>query len=76
MHGGPGYAPPPPPRSGCGCGPRGYGYGGPVVVTETVVTSPPVVEMRSYTTYHTTWVKARPRKVYRRPAPPPPGERG
>jgi hypothetical protein len=70
MHGGPG-APPPP---------HGYGYGcgcGPVVVTETTVTTAPVVEMRTYTTYETRWVKARPkpRKVYR-PAPPPPGERG
>jgi hypothetical protein len=72
MHGGPGAPPPPPPayRRGydCGCGP--------VVVTETTVTTAPVVELRTYTTYETRWVKARPRKVYRRPAPPPPGERG
>jgi hypothetical protein len=74
MHG-PGGPPPPAygHRSyygayGCGCGP--------VLVSETIVTTPPVVEKRVYTTYVTQWVKAKPRRVYRRPPPPPPGERG
>jgi hypothetical protein len=85
-HGGPGAPPPPPYGQGCGnggCGGYGYAYGGYgcgclVSVTETVVTTPPVVEQRTYTTYETYWVqgKARPSKVYRRQSKPPPGERG
>jgi Ni/Co efflux regulator RcnB len=83
---------PPPPRHGCGnpCG-QGYGYGygwygwGPVIVTETIVTTAPVVETRTYYETVTERVRVAPRKVYRaprarpRPAPPPrprPGERG
>ena len=54
----------------------GYGCGCPVTVTETVTTTTPVVEQRTYTTYETYWVKAKPRKVYRRQSKPPPGERG
>ena len=81
MHGGHGAPPPPPYGHGTG---HSYSYGhgcgtcGPIVVTETIVTTAPVVEKRVYTTYETRWVKAKPkpRKVYRRPAPPPPGERG
>lgn len=81
--------PPPPPR-GCGvpqCG-QGYGYGwygwGPILVTETIVTTAPVVETRTYYETVTEHVRVAPRKVYRAPlrpakraAPRPrPGERG
>ena len=82
--------PGPPPHPGYGYG-YGYGYGGcgcgPVVVTETITTTAPVVESRTYYEYVTEYAK--PRKTYRkpvrrvkarpappRPAPPRPGERG
>lgn len=81
-----GYGPPPPPPGygyGYGYGYRGYGYGGGVwIVTETTVTTPPVVEMRTVYRTVTERVRVAPRKVHRcRCAPPPPprprpGERG
>jgi hypothetical protein len=90
--------PPPPPRYGYGYGygyGQGYGYGagcgcGPVVVTETITTTAPVVETRTY--YETVYEhRAAPRRHYSRPvvrhsvkpavrrsikAAPRPGERG
>lgn len=91
---GPPMAPMGPPPSPCarGCG-DGYGYGygapymgyGPVLVTETTVTEPPVVEQRTIVTYETVRVRVKHRRhVVRRctcrvAAPPPPpggGERG
>jgi Ni/Co efflux regulator RcnB len=79
----------PPPRHG-GYGGHGYGYGGygacacgPVVVTETITTTAPVVEQVTYYEYETEYVRERAapkkRKVIRRAAPAPrprPGERG
>jgi hypothetical protein len=70
----------------CGQG-YGYGYGwygwGPVLVTETIVTTAPVVETRTYYETVTERVRVAPRKVYRAPAlrpakraAPRPGERG
>jgi Ni/Co efflux regulator RcnB len=89
-HGGPpprhGPMPPhgPMPMPGYGYG-GGYGCGcGPVVITETVTTTAPVVETRTYYEYVTE--RAAPKRQYRRPArraparrappPPRPGERG
>ena len=75
------------PRSAAACG-RGYGYvtavGGADLVTETIVTTAPVVETRTYYETVTEHVRVAPRKVYRAPlrpakraAPRPrPGERG
>jgi Ni/Co efflux regulator RcnB len=81
--------PPPPPSGGCGVPRCGQGYGwygwGPVLVTETIVTTAPVVEMRTYYETVTERVRVAPRKVYRAPAlrpakrvapRPRPGERG
>jgi Ni/Co efflux regulator RcnB len=79
--------PPPPPGpgygygygAGCGCG---YGYGAPVLVSETIVTEPPVVEQRTYVTTVVERVRVAPRRraatklIRRAPAPPRPGERG
>jgi Ni/Co efflux regulator RcnB len=88
------HLPPPPPHPGYGYG-QGYGYGygygygagcgcGPVVVTETITTTAPVVETRTY--YETVYEhRAAPRRHYSKPvvrrsvksAPTPrPGERG
>ena len=68
-----------------------YGYGacgcGPMVVTETVTTTAPVVEMRTWyedvveyvdVPVRTRAPRAKAKRVYRRAAPPPPrpGERG
>ncbi|HYI39156.1 MAG TPA: RcnB family protein [Allosphingosinicella sp.] len=99
-----GHMPPPPPHPGYGHGygqsggyGSGYGYGysygagcgcGPVVVTETITTTAPVVEMRTY--YETVREhRAAPRRHYSKPAVrrsvkpvyraaprPRPGERG
>ena len=90
-----GYGPPPPQHPGYGYGQaygygQGYGYGycacGPVVVTETTVTTPAVVEQVTY--YEYVHEKVRPatrHKVYRSPkvkarrvpvAPMHSGERG
>jgi Nickel/cobalt transporter regulator len=61
---------PPPPHPGYGYG-YGYGYGsgcgcGPVVVTETITTTAPVVETRTY--YETVYEhRAAPRRHYRQP---------
>ena len=98
-HGGYGYGqpmpPPPPPPPGYGGYGYGYGYGGygygygTVIVTETTVTTPPVVEMRTVYETVTERVRVAPR-VHRRarcgchaprpaprPAPSPhPGDRG
>ncbi|MEA3049816.1 MAG: hypothetical protein QOG84_1652 [Sphingomonadales bacterium] len=80
--------PPPPPRprpmhrgygygygGGCGCG-----YGAPVLVSETVVTEPPVVETRTYVTTYVERTRVvhryRPRTKLIRLAPPRAGERG
>ncbi|MEA3036750.1 MAG: hypothetical protein QOH04_2522 [Sphingomonadales bacterium] len=80
--------PPPPPRAmhrgygygggyggGCGCG-----YGAPVLVSETIVTEPPVVETRTYVTTYVERVRTvrhyRPRTKLIRLAPPRAGERG
>jgi Ni/Co efflux regulator RcnB len=77
---------PPPCVSRCG----GYGYGaaylgyGPVLVTETTVTEPPVVEARTWVSYETVRVVRHHRRPVRHcfcrvAAPPPPpggGERG
>ncbi|HYJ83471.1 MAG TPA: RcnB family protein [Allosphingosinicella sp.] len=81
--------PPPPPHPGYG---YGYGYGcgcGPVVVTETITTTAPVVETRTY--FETVYERAAPRRHYSKPvvrhsvkpavrrsvkAAPGPGERG
>jgi hypothetical protein len=81
--------PPPPPRpmhrgygygygygGGCGCG-----YGAPVLVSETIVTEPPVVETRTYVTTYVERTRVvhryRPRtKLIRRAPPPRAGERG
>ncbi|HEX8063253.1 MAG TPA: RcnB family protein [Allosphingosinicella sp.] len=95
------HVPPPPPHPGYGYGyGQGYGYGygygggcgcGPVVVTETITTTAPVVETRTY--YETVYEhRAAPRRHYKKPvvrhysrpvrrsvksAPAPrPGERG
>jgi hypothetical protein len=62
--------PPPPPHPGYG---RAYGYGygagcgcGPVVVTETITTTAPVVETRTY--YETVYEhRAAPRRHYSKP---------
>jgi hypothetical protein len=84
------YGPPPMPMPGYGHGGYGYAYGyapcacGPVVVTETIVTTPAVVEQ---VTYYETVEERAPRsvakvrskrvKVHRVPAQPPHGgERG
>ena len=72
------YHGPPPPHHGY------YGYGcgcGPVVVTETITTTAPVVEKVTYYDYVTEEVRAAPRqkRVIRKRAPAPrprPGERG
>ena len=87
-----GYGPPPPPHPqgayGQGYGPAyGYGYGactcGPVVVTETTVTTPAVVEQVTYYEYvHERVRPATRHKVYRSPrvkarrVPVHPGEKG
>ena len=79
--------PPPPPGpgygynygygAGCGCG-----YGAPVLVSETIVTEPPVVERRTYVTTVIERVRVAPRRhapsklLRRAPAPPRAGERG
>jgi Ni/Co efflux regulator RcnB len=80
--------PPPPPRpmhrgygygygygGGCGCG-----YGAPVLVSETVVTEPPVVESRTYVTTYVERTRVvhryRPRTKLIHLAPPRSGERG
>lgn len=89
------HLPPPPPHPGYGYGYGGYGYGmgcgcGPVVVTETITTTAPVVETRTY--YETVYEhRAAPRRHYKKPvvrqyvkpavrrsvkAAPRPGERG
>jgi hypothetical protein len=68
---------PPPPHPGYGYGyGQGYGYGygygagcgcGPVVVTETITTTAPVVETRTY--YETVYEhRAAPRRHYSKPA--------
>jgi hypothetical protein len=77
---------PPPPRpmrrgygyghgGGCGCG-----YGAPVLVSETIVTEPPVVETRTYVTTYVERTRVvhryRPRTKLIRRAPPRAGERG
>jgi hypothetical protein len=78
---------PPPCARGCAGPPPAYGYGppmlryGPVLVSETVVTEPPVVEQRTYVTYVTERVRVAPRHHRRRcgcrAAPPEVlGERG
>lgn len=65
------HIPPPPVHPGYGHG-YGYGYGagcacGPVVVTETITTTAPVMETRTY--YETvTERRAAPRRHYRKPA--------
>jgi Ni/Co efflux regulator RcnB len=70
------HVPPPPPHPGYGHGygygsAYGYGYGagcacGPVVVTETITTTAPVMETRTY--YETvTEHRAAPRRHYRKP---------
>ncbi|MDB5692453.1 MAG: hypothetical protein JWO81_1516 [Alphaproteobacteria bacterium] len=77
---------PPPCASTCGGG-YGYGYGagygyGPVLVTETTITEPAVVEARTYVSYQTVRVPVRHhRRAVRRcscrvSAPPVLGERG
>ncbi|MGA9582767.1 MAG: RcnB family protein [Allosphingosinicella sp.] len=64
------HLPPPPRHPGYGHG-YGYGYGagcacGPVVVTETITTTAPVMETRTY--YETvTEHRAAPRRHYRKP---------
>jgi hypothetical protein len=78
--------PPPPPGpmrrgygygygGGCGCG-----YGAPVLVSETIVTEPPVVETRTYVTTYVERTRVvhryRPRTKLIRLAPPRAGERG
>jgi Ni/Co efflux regulator RcnB len=73
---GPGYMPPPPPpHPGYGYGHGGgygYAYGagcacGPVVVTETITTTAPVMETHTY--YETvTEHRAAPRRHYKKPA--------
>jgi hypothetical protein len=76
--------PPPPPRpmhrgygygGGCGCG-----YGAPVLVSETIVTEPPVVETRTYVTTYVERTRVvhryRPRTKLIRLARPRAGERG
>jgi hypothetical protein len=80
--------PPPPPRGpaygygGYGYGGCGCGYGAPVLVSETIVTEPPVVERRTYVTTVIERVRVAPRRhapsklIRRAPAPPRPGERG
>ncbi|TFI58819.1 hypothetical protein E2493_08130 [Sphingomonas parva] len=86
---GPGYGPPPPPAGyhqgyGYGYGAT-YGYGacscGPVVVTETTVTTAPVVEQVTYYDYVTERapaprVKVRTKRVKAHRVAPYPGERG
>lgn len=74
--GGASYGPPPPhPGYGYGYGyghGGGYGYGagcacGPVVVTETITTTAPVMESRTY--YETVYEhRAAPRRHYKKPA--------
>jgi Ni/Co efflux regulator RcnB len=67
------HVPPPPPHPGYGYG-SGYSYGygagcacGPVVVTETITTTAPVMETHTY--YETvTEHRAAPRRHYRKPA--------
>jgi hypothetical protein len=60
---------------GCGCG-----YGAPVLVSETIVTEPPVVETRTYVTTYVERTRVvhryRPRTKLIRLAPPRAGERG
>jgi Ni/Co efflux regulator RcnB len=69
------HVPPPPPHPGYGYGSgygSSYGYGagcacGPVVVTETITTTAPVMETHTY--YETvTEHRAAPRRHYRKPA--------
>ncbi|MFL6862699.1 MAG: RcnB family protein, partial [Allosphingosinicella sp.] len=74
--------PPPPPRPGpaYGYGGCGCGYGMPVLISETIVTEPPVIEQRTYVTTVVERVRAAPRRraptKLIRLAPPRPGERG
>jgi hypothetical protein len=73
--------PPPPPGPGYGAG-CACGYGAPVLVSETIVTEPPVVEQRTYVTTVVERVRVAPRRraatklIRRYAAPPRPGERG
>jgi Ni/Co efflux regulator RcnB len=61
-----GGPPPPPPPGYGGYGRYGYGYGaGGVVVTETTVTEPPVVESRTYVRYETVRVRVAHRRHHR-----------
>jgi Ni/Co efflux regulator RcnB len=62
--------PPMPSPCGGGCG-GGYGYGagygyGPVLVTETTITEPAVVEARTYVSYETVRVRVHHRRAVRR----------
>jgi Ni/Co efflux regulator RcnB len=73
--------PPPPPGPAYGYGACGCGYGAPVLVSETIVTEPAVVEQRTYVTTVVERVRVAPRararsKLIRRAPPPRPGERG